>query len=336
MPDFSPYITAAGAVGAAWLVDHWDELKPSSPGPPRTAAMDSALERFVTIELPCNAPRLASVASVTGAPIRQLPSGAGQDFVREFLIQRGSLVDAFGSFVPGLEWPRMPAHCAQQWIERWLDAWQAANTSNPRAFRVEQKVTSAPDTSSVPRFLWSSVKDVLGIGDDTHAPLPGHDSYERVGSWRTAATPARLSALGRAWSHLRQLHSEASAAAGLGAVADVFGGLFGSGVSEAGQQVWVGARRVTQALYEFAGQMDVVGFHHPDARSEAVAQLKKDLHPVRFVEKAVDVAVAPVELAAQHVVGPVLSATLGALASSLLPWLAVGGAVYLLVKRVAP
>jgi hypothetical protein len=334
VPDLSPYVAAGGAVLGSWLIDHWGELMPGTPAPPRTPAMETALDRFVTIDLPCNASRLATVESVTGAPIRQLPSGAGEDFVREYLIQRGSLVAAFGTFVPGLEWPKMPAQCAKEWIERWLDAWQSANTSNPQAFHVEQKATSAPDTSSVWRFLTSSVGEILTPWNTES--LPGHVTYDRVGPWRSVATPARLSSLGRAWQRLRDLHTEATSAAALGSIADVFGGLFGSEVAAAGQQVWVGARRVTQALYDFAGQMDAVGFSYPDARAQAVAQLKKDLHPVRFVEKAVDVVVGPVELAAQHVVGPVLSATLGALASSLLPWIVVGGAAYLLVRKVTP
>jgi hypothetical protein len=333
----APYIAAGGAIGATYLLEHWHELFPSTSAtaPPRSAAMSSALDRFASVELPCAAPRLPVVTSVTGAPIMRLPSGAGADFLREALIQRGSLVQAFGSLTPAFEWPRLTARCAQEWIERWLDAWQVANASNPNAFRIEQVLTSAPDTSGVFSFLGSSIGQILTPWVD-RGPLPGHDTYARIGPWRSAPSPARFSSLGKIWDRLRALHVEATAAAAFGDITGVFGGLFGSDVAAVGDQVWVGARRVTQAIVDFAGQLDVVGFVYPDAKAEAIAELKRDLHPTRVVERAVDIVLTPIEGAIEHVVGPAISATLGALASSLLPWLVVGGAVYLIARRVAP
>lgn len=333
----APYIAAGGAIAATYVLEHWDALFPSvgAAAPPRSAAMSTALDRFGSVDLPCAAPRLAVVTSVTGAPIMRLPSGAGADFLREALIQRASLVQAFGSLTPVLEWPRMSARCAQEWIERWLDGWQVANASNPNAFRVEQALTSAPDTSSVFGFIGSSIGQILTPWVD-RGPLPGHDTYDRVGPWRSAPSPPRPSSLGRIWDRLRSLHAEATAAAAFGDVTGALGGLFGGDVAAVGQQAWVGARRVTQAIVDFAGQLDVVGYVYPDTKAAAIAELKRDLHPTRFVERAVDVVLTPIEGAIELVVGPAISATLGALTMSLLPWLVVGGAVYLIARRVAP
>jgi len=340
MSASTPYLAAGGAILATWAIDHWDDFFPSTPSVARRPAMTSALERVAALSLPCEIDRLDRVTTLTGAPIRQLPSGAGEDFLREAHIQTASLVAALGNLAPGFARPKLTARCAMQWVARWLDAWQTANQGDPQAFHVEDKPTSAPDTSSVGSFLVDTLGPwTFGIAGGIAAivssdPLPGHETYERVGPWRTAATPARLSGLGRSWEKLRQLHQEASAAAGVAAIADWFGDLFDDDqTAAAGQPVWIGARRTTEAIFAFAGQLDTVGYQHPDVKAEAVAQLKADLHPARFAEKAVDLVVTPVEFALAHVVGPTLSATLGALASSLLPWLVVGGAVYYLARR---
>jgi hypothetical protein len=341
MPGSTPYIVAGGAILATWAIDHWDELMPSAPSVPRRPAMSTALERVGSpaMLLPCQVRRLDHVITLTGAPIRQMASGVGEDFLREAHIQTASLSAALGSLLPAIKRPKLTARCAAQWIERWLDAWQLANQSDPQAFHVEQKATSAPDTSSVGGFLLDTVGPwtfgiVGGVASILASdPLPGHDTYDRVGPWRTAATPSRLSALGRTWEKLRQLHREAQSMIAVANIADIFGGIFGQEVAAAGEPVWVGARRTTETIFAFAGQLDTVGFQHPSVKAEAVAQLKRDLHPARFAEKAVDVVVTPVEFAIEKVVGPTLAATLGALATSLLPWLVVGGAVYYLARR---
>lgn len=320
----APYIAAAGAIGGTWLIDNWGELG-AGPAAPRQSGMNTALEASAT-HMPCGLPRLSSVTTLTGAQIRQLPSGAGEDFIRELAIQRASITNKLGTLVPGLERPKLTARCAQEWIGIWLDAWQVANAANPKAFAIARP-PPPPDSPSWWQLTgpWSIVTAPLYLGDALKQWNP-----PPAGPWHSTPAPSPASSLGRAWQHLRELHAEAAAANLVTGTVDFLAGLFGAD-TDTGERVWVGARKTTDALMMFAQEMDAAGFNLDT--DSALAQLRRDLHPLRFVEKAVDVVVTPIELATQHVVGPVLSATVGALATTLLPWIVVGGAVYILARR---
>jgi hypothetical protein len=300
--DPAPYVAAAGAVFATWLLEHTggaSSILESVIPPGRAAGYDNGLTAAAREELACGVRRLSSVRTWYGAAIRTLPSGAGEDFVREFWIQRANLNAARGELgIPGLtNRPRLTAECAAQWIELWLDAWQVCNAANPRAFALDHG-----------RF-------------ELRGPLGSPIHFDPAGSWRTAEPRSAPSHLGKVIARARGLHTEARIV---------------SAVPFVGELVWIKARQVTETLLDLAGALDWcsgIDVANGQIVAEAAATLRRELHPVRYVEKATGVVVGAAELALTKVAGPVLSATVGAIAMTLIPWLVVGGVTYYLVRR---
>lgn len=300
MSASTPYVAAGVAIGATFLLERISEAPSTSSLPAtRVPGFDSTLNLAAARALPCGTTRLSSVTTLTGAEIRRLPSGAGEDFVREFLIQRSSLTRALGDIgIPGLtNRPKLSARCAVEWCALWLDAFQSANGANPRAFALESHL------------------------------ITGTNQIDPIGDWRSfqfgrsAANvfggPLKTTSLGRAFEELRALHAHAAIETA-GPLADV--------------RPWIRARNVTEGIQDFARELDSVAFTH-DVGSEALAALRHDLHPIRVVEKAADLIVKPVELALDKVIGPSLAALVGTLLVSLAPLLVVGGVVYVVAKR---
>jgi hypothetical protein len=292
-------LAAAGAVAGAWLLERWADA-PSATGIPATREEGGvdALNAAAARALPCGVQRLSGVETIWGTLIRTLQGGAGEDFIREFVIQRSSLTRALGDIgIPGLtDRPRLSARCALAWLELWLDAWQVANRANPRAFALDHG------------------RIVFG------GPLaPTTIAFDRAPEWRSAGSVSNPSSLGRAFEALRALRAHAAIETA-GPLADV--------------RPWIRAREVTEALLDFARELDSVAYSH-DTSSEALDALRRDLHPMRFVEKAASVVVTPVEVALDKVVGPTVTAVVGTAVVSLAPILVIGGVVYMLVRKGA-
>jgi hypothetical protein len=295
MPLSTPLLAAAAAIGAAWLLERAaDAPSLTSIAPTRAAGMDTALQSAASRALPCGVARLSDVRTLFGAPIRTLPGGAGEDFIREFLIQRSSLTRALGDIgIPGItDRPKLSARCAELWLELWLDAFEVANHASPKAFAVSKRPTVRQT-------------GLFGI-EVTFDPV----------DWRSFDVD-EPTALGRAVDAARTLRAFATAETVVG-----LGDL----------RPWIRARSVTEALLDLARELDAVGFQF-DVGAEAIEALRRDLHPIRFVEKAADVVVAPVEVALEKAVGPTLGAIVGTLVVSLAPLLVIGGAAYLIAKR---
>jgi hypothetical protein len=299
----APFIAAGGAIIGTWLLERLGEASPSSSSSStiaatRTEGLDAGLQAAARSVLACGTARLSNVRTIFGAPIRTLPSGAGEDFVREFVIQRSSLTRALGDLaIPGVtNRPRLSPPCAQQWLELWLDAFEACNRRDPDRFGTD---------SGTQIGWWPFDAD------------PSNPFGKSPVDWRTERGQGKRTELGRAVDRCRGLYEEARALAPLPGIESV---------------TWLRARKVTEAIQDMAIALDRVGFKH-DVAGEALAALRRDLHPIRVIEKAVDVAVTPIELALDHVVGPTLATVVGALAMTLGPWLVVGGAVYLIVRR---
>lgn len=299
----TPYVAAAGAIAATWLIEQLGQggggLANLIPAQERPQGMETGLNAAAREVLACGVRRLSSVVTLTGAEIRRLPSGAGEDFVREYFIQRVTLNRALGDLaIPGItNRPKLTAACAEQWLELWLDAFETANARNPAAFALDKG-----------RIVGGGLQPVRL----EHAP---------IGDWQSAAPQGDRTHLGKVFERVRGLYVEAKLVAT---------------VPIAGSLVWIKARQVTEALEDFAGALDHSAFSFAvtgHVMAEALATLRRDLHPVRFVEKAADVVVAPIELTLEKFVGPVLAATLGAIGMTLLPWAVVAGATYYLVRR---
>lgn len=302
MASSTPYIAAAGAIAATWLLEQvgtgGGALATLIPAA-RPVGTDRGLEAAARSDLACGVRRLSDVTTLTGARIRTSgPLGAGEDFIREFLIQRSSLTRALGDLgIPGLtNRPRLTAACSSEWLALWLDAFAVANGANPKAFAIDhgRPSTAGPFLTRV---------------------------YDPIGDWRSAAPIGDPSPLGRLVTRARGLYTEARIV---------------EAVPFVGELPWIRARQVTELLQDLAAMLDWaagVAAANGQISGEALATLRRDLHPVRVVEKVVDVAVGAAELALDKVVGPVAAATVGALAMTLLPWLVVGGATYFLVRR---
>lgn len=232
------------------------------------------------------------------------PGGPQADFLREFFHQRTLLTVQFGDLgIAGLTArPNISARCAESWIAAWLDAWQAARAERAGAWRIAKY----PITGGALAGSAVAQKD----------PTDWRDPYSELVGPAAAGeftSSTALSDLGKAWKRLIELHNRAQ-----------WGG---------DARPWLGAREVCEALQQFARELDDVGFTHGDAEAEAFDQLTKDLHPVRFVEKAADFALAPVEAVLGGLVGPGLALLLSTVVGAVLPYVVVGGAIYLVIRK---
>jgi hypothetical protein len=296
----APYIAGAGAVLATWLLERVSESKsPSSTLPAaRAPGLDAGLEAAARPVLACSVARLSTVRTIWGAPIRTLPSGAGEDFVREFVIQRSTLTRALGDLaIAGVtNRPKLSPPCAEQWLELWLDAFQVCNHRAPSVFATVGS--------------WGAGWWPLGADAGDPTAVSAID-------WRSEVPVGGRSELGRAVDRCRALYSEARALAPLPGINAV---------------LWLRSRQVTEAIHDLAIALDRVGFVH-DVAGDALASLRRDLHPVRFLEKAADVVVAPIEVVLDTVAGPTLAAIAGTLIVTLAPWAAIGAAAYFVARR---
>lgn len=315
---------AGAALAGAWLLERLNESKPSTDiQPTRNAAMDPTLGELARV-MPCDLERFANLKTLTGAEVRKLPSGAGEDFLREFFIQRMSLVKSqgdlalfggqgtdgiLGALLPGR--PALSALCAKQWLEMWLNAWQAAARASG-AYAVAERVTIGGGRSPYGNAACSTT--------DWRAAWSMPTTL--TGSTFGATDSCRMTSLGKAWLRLRELHLAAEAATA-------------PAIPESVQTAkpWILARHTSEALQDFAREMDNASFSHGDAYAEALDTLRKDLAPVNFLRKAADWAVTPAEVALDNVVGPALSSFLGTVVVAVLPYAALGAAIYVVAKR---
>jgi hypothetical protein len=297
----SPYLVVGGAVVATWLLERGldGSTGPASSAIPftREAGLDQGLATAAAGR-PCGIERLGSTKTLTGAEIMRLPSGSGADFIREYCIERICLTKALGDIaIPGLtNRPKLSARCAAAWCEQWLDAWQVANRTNPRAFALDHG----------------------RIAGGVLAPLTL--AFDPAPAWRSIDSVDNPSDIGKAFMRVLKLHSFATIDATT-PLADV--------------RPWIQARETAEALMDFARELDGGGFSH-DTGWEALADLKHDLSPTRVLEKAAGAAAAPLEIALRDLVGPVLAAAVGVIVSAALPLLVVGGVVYYVTKRGIP
>ncbi len=322
MKGAAPYAAAAGAIVAAEAIEYLNRPKSGSDiAATREAGTVPGIEAAARQELPCKVKRIDGAKTWYGATIRTLGSGAGEDWLRELHIQRASLCEALGDLGIGKLTlrPKLNAHCARQWLELWLDAWEVAARKSPKAYAaydISRGTASQHGTCSGSPSSWREL-DAKGdsfpasFDDAMHMGLGAP-----AGGWRCMPTD-----LGKVLLRVIKLRA---AAAYYAQVADI--------VDAAGEP-WILARQAYEALDDLALELDRVSVSYGDAEAEALATLRQDLHPVKFLHKAANWAMVPVEVALNDVIGPALSLFASTVVVGLLPYVVIGGAIYLVVRR---
>ena len=324
----APYAAAIGAVGAAALVEYLNQSPPEGAIP---ATMEKGtrpgLEAAAAASLPC-APRLEVTTTLTGAPIQTLDgSKAGADWLREFFIQRQSLTRALGDLgIAGLtNRPKLTAGCSRRWLENWLEAWEAAAARSPEAYAIYDQGGDAGSRLACPgspRHWRGIALDRRWAADAGGFALP--DAW--LDSTGIIPTACRITELGRAFRRVLMLHALAVAGEAIEGVLELVGAA----------PPWIYARQVAEALQDFARELDEVAVNHGDARAEGWAEFVRTVStPSNYLHAVADGGMAQLELAMKGVVGPALSLFLSTVVVAVLPYVVIGGAIYLVVKRRA-
>ncbi len=325
MPSGKAYAAAVGAVGAAALIEHMNRPGAGVPLTEKGGTAE-ALEAAAHRQLPCGAPRLSDVKTWWGGTVQAKESGAGADWFHEFQIQAASLRAHIGALAPMTNAPKLSALCARQWLEQWLDAWQAAARKNPEAYAVYE--VRLPDATVDHLPCEASPTSWRDHGLDREWSGGGWTVPTEIMNLRPTGPMAalkgtcRLTPLGEVWREMLNRYIGAAAATAPAIP-----------MSIQEERPWIGARVTYETMSRFASVMSLAGSSYGDARQEAAAELLSDLHPVNAIKKAGDFALVPLELWFSKVVGPAFAAVGGAVLGAILPYVVIGGAVYLVVRK---